>query len=78
MAKYISLREPHYCGGEMIDESIYLNINTISEILPHDSAACRGDSDTWKTMVITMTGNKYRVVEDPERVIELITAVERG
>ena len=78
MNKFISLREPHYCGGEMIDESIYLNINTISEILPHDAAACRGDSDGWKSMVITTTGNKYRVVEDPTRIIELITAAEIG
>lgn len=78
MNKFITLREPHYRGGEITDEMIYININTISEILPHDAAACRSDADGWASMVITTTGNKYRVVEDPTRIIELITAVEIG
>lgn len=78
MNKFVALTEPHYCGGEIIDEKIFLSTSTISEILPHDAAACRGDADGWASMVITATGNKYRVVEDPTRIIELITAVEIG
>ena len=78
MNKFIALREPHYRGGEISDETIYLNINTISEILPHDAAACRGDGDGWKTKIIMNNGSKYNVVEDPARVIELITAAELG
>ena len=78
MNKFITVTEPHYCSGEMIDEKIFISTSTISEILPHDAAACRGDADGWASMVITSTGNKYRIVETPERVIELITAAELG
>lgn len=76
MNKFITLREPHYTDGGISDEEIFLNINMISEILPHDAAACRGDSDAWKTMIICNNGNKYRVVEDPKRVFDLIAAAE--
>ena len=76
--KYIILTSPQYCGGEITDEKFYVNTNDISEILPHDMVACRGDSDTWKTKIVMSNGSKYNIVEDPKRVIELITAVERG
>ena len=78
MAKYITLREPHYTNGGISDEEIYLNINMISEVLPHDAVACRGDGDGWKTKIVMSNGSKYNVVEDPTRVIELITAAELG
>lgn len=74
--KYIILTCPMYTGGEIIDEKFYVNANDISEILPHDMVACRGDSDTWKTKIVMSNGSKYNILEDPQRVIELIAAVE--
>lgn len=78
MNKFIALRIPCYTSDGISDESIYINVNMISEILPHDTAACRGDGDGWKTKIIMNNGSKYNVVEDPTRIIELITAAELG
>lgn len=78
MNKFITLRVPCYRDGGISDESIYINVNMISEILPHDTAACRGDSDGWNTKIIMSNGSKYNVVEEPTKIIELITAIELG
>lgn len=74
--KYVILTSPQYHGGEITDEKFYCNIDMISEVLPHDMTACRGDGDGWNSKIIMSNGSKYNIVETPERVIELIAAAE--
>lgn len=76
MTKFISLRSPQYniSTGETSDEPIYINADQISEVLPKEFAARRGDGDSWNTVVVMTTGNEYKVVEDAQYILNLITA----
>ena len=78
MNKFVMLTVPTYSSGAIIDEKIWVNLNQISEIVPHDVAACRGDGDGWNSEITMTNGKRYHLVETPERVIELISAVELG
>lgn len=74
--KFIMLRVPKYIPntGATSDEPVYININQISEIVPNELAQRRGDIDGWKAVVVMNNDNEYRVVEDCDRIIELIRA----
>ena len=48
----------------------------ISEILPYSLASKRGDANIWNTLVVMTNGNQYKVLETPQRVVELIAAAE--
>ena len=76
MGKFIMLRVPKYIPntGATSDEPIWLNIEQISEVVPNELAQRRGDIDGWKAVVVMNNDNEYRVVEDCDRIIELIRA----
>lgn len=74
MPKFIILTETR----NFSDEKFYVNINEISEVLPRAMAERRGDSDDWNTLVMMANGSQYKVIEQPNRVLELITAAELG
>lgn len=70
MPKFIILTE----SRDFTDEKFYVNISEISEIIPRAMAADAEDEDDWNTMVVMSNGNLYQVLEQPNRVIELIAA----
>jgi hypothetical protein len=77
---YIILTIPKYdsADGSTSDEKFYVKADEISEILPYSIAARRGDGDDWKSEVVMRNGNKYHVLEDPNRIIELISDIVLG
>jgi hypothetical protein len=72
MHKFIILTE----SRNFSDEKFYVNINYISEVIPRSMAERRGDSDDWNSMVVMTDGNLYKVLEQPNRVLELIIAAQ--
>lgn len=72
----ILLTVPVYSDGTTTDEKLYVNSMEISEILPYSLASKRGDANIWNTLVVMTNGNQYKVLETPQRVVELIAAAE--
>lgn len=75
MAKFIILTE----NRNFSDEKFYLNTSEISEILPKamveqrdENKLCRSDHDDWNTVIVMSNGNIYKVLEESNRIIELI------
>lgn len=72
----ILLTVPVYSDGTTTDEKIFINSIEISEVIPYSLASKRGDANIWNTLVVMTNGNQYKVLETPERVVELIAAAE--
>lgn len=72
MPKFIILTETR----DSTDEKFYINISEISEVIPRAMAADAEDEDDWNTMVVMTNGNLYQVLEQPNRVLELIIAAQ--
>ena len=72
MPKFIILTETR----DFTDEKFYINISEISEVIPRAMAADAEDEDDWNTMVVMTNGNLYQVLEQPNRVLELIIAAQ--
>ena len=64
--------------GSTSDEKFYVDPFSISEILPRSIAERRGDAEGWNSEIVMSNGNKYHILEDPARVVELITAAALG